>query len=141
MSDAGAMADILRRESRSYLQYVRESYPWAKGRDEQVREALLTIAMLEYAELQLLGRAMQKAHMSLPSLGGFPASFTTSNFIAVDFLIPRLIAAQKTGIGALEAGIAAVSDPDFQRRLHALVELKTKHLHELEALKAAPKAA
>lgn len=141
MSDAAALSEILRRESRSYLQYVRESSPWAKGKDEAVRESVLTMAMNENAALQDLGRTMQKHHIALPALGGFPASFTTSNFIDVGFLIPKLIAAQKQAIAALEVNLAAVQDADFRNRLQTFHELKSKHLQELEAQRAAPQAA
>jgi len=141
MTDAAVLSEVLRRESRSYLQYVRESYPWAMGRDETKRESVLTIALEENAAMQEIARAMQKRHMPLPSLGGFPASFTTSNFIAVGFLVPKLIAAQKQGISALEASLASVQDVELKNRLHHFLEMKTKHLHDLEALGSTPQAA
>src|SRR5262249_6113091 len=68
---AAAMTDqilpeLLRRESRSFLQYVHESYPWAKGQSEvALRDTILRMADAEAAQTAKLGRMLQRRHIAV----------------------------------------------------------------------------
>jgi hypothetical protein len=138
MTDAGILTDTLRSESRSFLQYVREAFPWAEGKNEATRSKVLEIATAEESAIQSLASRLLKQHVTLPAMGGFPASFTTSNFVAVDYLIPRLITAQKQGIAAIASSLAAAQDPDAKAQLQELHDLKSGHLQQLESLRSSP---
>ncbi len=142
MSDATVLPELIRRESRSFLQYVRESYPWAHaGKDEQLRARLLAMAEEENAEMLRLGRLLQKRRITPPFLGAFPSSFTNSNFLDVSFLVPKLAGAQRQDVAVLEREVSAVADPELRAQLDGYVAMKRNHLQELEALGSPTQAA
>ena len=129
MSDATLLPELIRREGRTFLQYIREAYPWAHtGADTDHRTRLLALADAESAEIARLGRLLQRRHISLPFLGAFPTAFTSSNFLAIAFLLPRLAAAQRQDIAELEPKVRAITDPELRTQFEAYVELKRSHL-------------
>jgi len=135
MSDATVLPELIRRESRTFLQYIRESYPWARaGKDEHLRARLFGIAEEENAEIMRLGRLLQRRRITPPYLGAFPTSFTDHNFLAISFLAPKLAVAQQRDIEELQRDLSAVADGDMRKEIADYVALKRKHLHELEAL-------
>jgi hypothetical protein len=141
MSDATLVPELLRRESRSYLQYAREAFPWAKGKDDQPRARIAAFGEAESAEIARLGRLLQRRHISLPFLGAFPTSFTTSNFVSAAHMVPRLIADQKQKLADLERDLAGIADAELRQQIEVYRDVKRKHLHELESLLPAGKAA
>jgi hypothetical protein len=140
VSDQSVTSEILRRESRSFLQYVRESFPWASGKDAPIRVEVQRIADSEAAALGKFGRLMQKKHFALPALGAFPNSFTDSNFVAVSYLIPKLVDDQRPLLNELERDLVTIMDPDLRNAVEALRELKHRNLSELERLVASKAA-
>jgi hypothetical protein len=141
MTDAILLPEILRRECRSYLQYIRESYPWANGKGEELRTKVLALTEAENEALANLARAMQKRHITLPYLGAYPTSFTTSNFLDINFLLPRLVTNQRQFIAELERDLRFIHDAGMKEQFQAYLELKRRHLQELETLAGAAKAA
>jgi len=140
MTDGMLLPEVLRRECRSYLQYIRESFPWAKGKDEALRSKVLGLAEAENQAAGNLARAMQKRHITLPYLGAFSPAFTTSNFLAVSYVVPRLIATQRQAIAELERDLPHMQDPELRSQFEAYRDLKRTHLQELEDLVGAAKA-
>ena len=134
MTDETVLPELVRRESRSFLQYVRESFPWAAGKDEPVRAALLRMAEAEGAYAGKIGRLMQKRHIPMPGLGAYPSSFTNSNFLAVRSLVPKLLAGERQSLTDLERDLFRVTDGEARTVLDSFRELKRQHLSELEAL-------
>jgi hypothetical protein len=141
MGDATLLPELLRHESRSYLQYIRESFPWAKGKDEELRAQVLALAEAERQGIAGLACEMQKRRITLPYLGAFPTSFTTSNFISLSFLLPRLVAEQRKAVAEVERDLAKVADAELRARLESYRDLKRKHVQELESLAGQPQAA
>ena len=141
MTDGMLLPEVLRRECRSYLQYIRESFPWAKGKDEHLRTKVLSLAESENQALGDLARALQKRHITLPYLGAFSPSFTSSNFLAVSYVVPRLAASQHQAIAELERDLPHVQDAGLRAQFEAYRDLKRAHLAELENLAGAAKAA
>ena len=141
MADATLLPELLRRESRSYLHYIRESFPYAKGADKPLHSQLMALAQADDAELARLGRLLQKHRIALPFLGAFPVAFTSSNFVSISFVIPRVIADQKLLLAELERDIPKIGDPELRAHLEAYRELKRRILDELESLRAPQKAA
>jgi len=131
------LSQILHRESRSLLQYVRESYPWANGKNESARDAVHRIAMSEDAAQAKLAKLMLKKHLTLPALGNFPASFTDHNYVAVSYLVPKLASAQQHLLADLNRDLPSVSDPELRNALESLRDLKQKNSAEFEGLLAA----
>jgi hypothetical protein len=102
MTDQELLPMLVRRESRSLLQYVRESYPWSQTKDHDARDKVLAAAETEGQLLAQLGRLLQKRHIPMPGLGAFPTSFTNMNYVSLSFLMPRLVAAQRQSLHDLE---------------------------------------
>lgn len=140
MSDSIVVPDILRRESRTFLQYIREAFPWAKAKDDATRLAVLSAAQADAEAVTRLGHLMQKKHLPMPALGAFPTAFTESNFVAVSFLVPKLIAKQRQAIDELAGRVPSVDDADIRELLEGLLAQKRRHLSDLETL-VGPQAA
>ena len=141
MTDGMLLPEVLRRECRSYLQYIRESYPWAKGKDEHLRAKVLSLAESEYQALSDLARALQKRHITLPYLGAFSPSFTSSNFLAVSYVVPRLAGAQRQAIAELERDLKHIQNAELRALFEVYCDLKRANLQEFENLAGAAKAA
>jgi hypothetical protein len=132
------LQECVRRESRSLLQYTREVPLWAGPADRPALAKLKALATAEQAATDALGHYLQKQKVGVPSLGPYPSSFTTLNDSALHHLLPILVAEYRGAIGALEANLARVTDPDARSQLAALFSLKQQHLPELEALTSQP---
>jgi hypothetical protein len=142
MSDATVLPELIRRESRTFLQYVRESYPWAHtGKDEELRARLLGMAEEENMEIMRLGRMLQRRRIAPPYLGAFPTSFTDYNFLAISFLIPKLAGAQRRDIGELERDVSAIADAEMHKEVANYLIMKRNHLREIETLCSPAQAA
>jgi hypothetical protein len=133
-TDQALLQEVLRREERSELMYVREAYPWTAARGHTALEALQRLIREERDALTALGRWMTRRHVPLPYLGVFPTGFTTINFLALDYLLPRLRDRQREAVAQLERDVHAATDPQARAQLQSLLELKTRHLATLESL-------
>jgi hypothetical protein len=134
MSDEILLPDLLRRESRCFLQYVNEAFPWAHGKSEASRTTILHAATAEGAALAHLAQLLQRRHIAVPFFGAFPSAFTHYNYLTISSLIPKLIADQKRGLADLERDLPAVVEPEIRKHLELYRELKRKHIHELESI-------
>lgn len=131
------LQDILRRESRSVLTYVAEAYPWTTSTEEKALTDLQQIIAAEREATTRLGRFLVRQRIPLPFLPSYPAHFTTINFLALDFLLPRLIEHERQSIADLERDLAAMKDPAARAEVEKLLALKRRHLPELEELASA----
>ena len=134
MTDATLVPEILRRESRSFLQYVHESFPWAHGSTEPLRAAVLSAATAEAEALAELAKMLQRRRIVVPFFGAYPTAFTNYNYMSVASLRPKLIADEKLGLADLERDIPNVVNTDLRAHLESYRDLKRKHIQELEAL-------
>ena len=128
------LQDILRRESRSVLMYVAEAYPWTNSTRTKTWTALQQLIAAEREAVSSLGRFLVRERIPLPFLPSYPTHFTTINFLALDFLLPRLIEHERQSITELESDLAALKDPIARAEEEKLLALKRKHLPELEQL-------
>ncbi len=128
---------VLRRQGRSLLQYVREAFPWARAGADKALAELLDVIEEDRQALAELGRFLARRRVPLPYIGSFPADFTTVNFVALDYLLPRLLEEQRREVGALEADLAAAADADARAELTRLLDSKRRHLGVLGRLEAA----
>jgi hypothetical protein len=131
------LEDIVRRESRSLLQYVRDSFPWTSADEDGALAKLKQLIDAEGQALAALFRFIVRSGATAPYLGSFPASFTTSNFVSLDFLLPRLAQDQRQKITALEHDLASMRDPAARGQVQKLLDVKRQHLRILDDLAAA----
>jgi hypothetical protein len=135
------LQDIVRRESRSVLTYVADAYPWTTARDSRAVDALRKLLAEEAGAVAALGRFLFRRHVPVASLGSYPSSFTTMNFLALEYLLPRLIDYERHSIAELERDLAAVADPEARAEVEKLLAVKRRNLPALEGLAAGqPKA-
>ncbi len=139
-SDQELLQQVVRREGRSFLQYIGNAFPWAPPAQEGEVTAVRTMADEEQNELTDLVQFMVKNRITPPYLGAYPTTFTSMNFTSIDFLLPVLIQAEHDGIKALEADIARLMDLDARGELAALLDAKKRHLDDLTALARAGNA-
>ena len=129
------LQQAFRRESLSMLRYVGEAYPWASVEGGAALKRLRDIEAEDRAATTGLGRFLFRRHIPPSFTGSFPGGFMTINFLALEHLLPRLIASQRQAVADLERDAAAVTDPDARAELDKLLAVKREHLAELEALK------
>jgi hypothetical protein len=130
------LQEILRRESRSVLMYVAEAYPWTSTVETKTLTDLQQLIAAEREAITQLGRFLVRQRVPLPFLHSFPSHFTTINFLALDFILPRLIENEKHSIADLERDLAAITDPTARKELEKLLTLKRQHLPRMEQLAA-----
>ena len=134
------LQDVIRREGRSFLQYAGESFPWSTSRDGAALDAIRKLIQEEQDGTAVLSRYLHKNHLTPPYLGAYPSYFTSYNYLSLDRLVPLLIDHQKSHIAALEDDLSGIPDGEARKQVQQLVEMKKRHLKELEAL-ARPAAA
>jgi hypothetical protein len=130
------LQDVLRRERRSLLLYTGDAFPWTTA-DGEPRLAALRRAIREVGDsVTALGRFLLKNRVTPPPGGAYPASFTSYNFIALSFLVPRLIESERRSVAALEADLARIKDAAAKAPVAALLAHKKHALAALESLQA-----
>lgn len=130
------LQNILCRESPSVLMYVAEAYPWTNSTHTKALTELQQLIAAEREAIVRLGRFLVRERIPLPYLPSYPAHFTTINFLALDFILPRLIEHERQSIADLERDLAGVKAPAARAEVEKLLDLKRKHLPQLEELAA-----
>jgi hypothetical protein len=130
---AAIIREIVRRESRSLLAYVRDSFPWTDHDDRTDLGQLQKMIEEERQALERLADILNRHHVSPTYLGGFPSQFTTINYVSLDFLVPQLIAEEQNSIASL-ARESSEFQGDGHDELAHLLEVKRRHLQGLQAM-------
>ena len=125
---------ILRRESRSVLMYVAEAFPWTTAEQTKTLAEVQQLIAAEREAIACFGRYLVRRHIDLPYLPSFPAHFTTINFLALDYILPRLIEHERVSLADLEHDLHAIKDPEARAEVEKLLTLKRRHLMQLEQL-------
>jgi len=128
------LQEIVRRESRSLLIYVKDAYPWTTQQGQLELGVLLKVIREESAAVTNLGRYLVRRKVTPPLLGQYPAQFTACNFIDLGYLLPRLLETQQQAITELQADLSKVNDPDARLQAEGLLAVKKRTLGELNAL-------
>jgi hypothetical protein len=139
--DAVRLETVIRREGRSLLQYVTEAFPWVQSAGDTTPEQVRTLAREDRDALSVLMKYLARQRHSVPYLGAFPMSFTTMNFVSLEYLLPRLTEEARRAVTTLESDRAALADAGAKAELDRFLDLKRRHLKALEALATAPAAA
>jgi hypothetical protein len=131
------LQDVVRRESRSLLSYIGDAFPWTTAAGGPALASLRQAVRDEGAAVTALGRFLVRHHAGLPYLGSYPASFTSWNFVALDFLLPRLVEEERRTIAELEAALPPLAEA-VRGPVQALLAVKRRNLETLQALAARP---
>jgi hypothetical protein len=128
------LQEIVRRESRSVLSYVGDAFPWTTARESAALPRLSKLVAEERQAVAELALFLTRRHVTLPYLGSYPNAFTTINFIALDYLLPRLVDFEGQSIADLERDLARLTDPEARAKVEKLLEVKRRHLPILKSL-------
>jgi hypothetical protein len=131
------LQDIIRREGRSFLQYAGESFPWAALPEKAAVAELQQLVVEEREGAAALARYLAKNRLTPPYLGAYPSYFTSYNFLALPRLLVLLIAHQNQGKEELQRDVTALHG-ETRQQVERLLEMKKRHLVELEKLAADP---
>jgi hypothetical protein len=134
------LQEVAGRESRSLLLYVGDAYPWTAAPAGEALAILKDLIAEERQAVTAVGQFLVRRRLPPPLPGSYPTSFTSVNFLSLEYLMPRLIGDQRRLIEQLQRDLAAVRDPAARVPLEALLAVKRRHLPALEALAAAPSA-
>jgi hypothetical protein len=129
--------NVIRREGRSLIQYVIESYPWTADGEQSALELLQITAD---QERECLGRLMEylfKHKGANPQPAPYPVSYTTMNYISLEHLLPILTESARQASARIERDLAQVSDREGHDLLSSYLALKRQHAETLSELAAA----
>lgn len=132
---AALLQNILRRESRSLLQYVSEAFPWTTVEERGALANLRKLITDEQTAIAELARFLIRQRVGVPHLGAYP-DFTAINFVTLDFLLPMLADHQNKAIAVLERNLAQVIDPDARALVEKILTMKRQHLETLKSMAA-----
>jgi hypothetical protein len=131
------LQEVLRRESRSFLQYVSDSFPWTNPEENDALAQVRTLIDEERIAIALFAKYLVRQHIPLPYLEPYPVAFTTLNFVTLDHLLPLLVDWERQSILDLEHDSDSFTDAACRREMEKLLTLKQQHLKTLEALTTA----
>lgn len=120
--------------SRSLLQYVSESFPYAPAAARSHVDRVIALAEEERDEAARLTRLMQKQHLPLPRSVSYPSHFTTTNFASLDYLLPRLIGEHEKEVARIESTSNNLEGEEIRRIGQAYLDMKRRHLQTLREL-------
>jgi len=123
---------VYRREVLSFLQYVRQTTPYAGPADRPLVARLRELAATEADALERFADWLEDHHMPRPPSGAFPSSFTNYNFVVVRKLLPEVVADHTRALAELEHDLAKLPPGDVRDQVENLAAVKRMHLTELE---------
>lgn len=127
-ASVAVLQELLRREGRSLLHYVSESFPWTRPEEKAAVARLQEMVKEEADGAARIARFLSQNHV-VPAgpLGPYPMAFTNINYISLDHLMPMLKEHQHTRIAELEADLKKVANPECRQQLQAYIDLKRRH--------------
>src|SRR5262249_37599782 len=128
---------LLRRLSRSLLQYLADAYPWTRNGDDEALGQLRQLIQEQRDAALSVARFLQKNRVTPPYLGAFPMAYTDLAYIALDHLLPKLVEEERRAVAELERAVGNVPHLDTRALVQKILDLKRGHLKALEALAAA----
>jgi hypothetical protein len=127
------MREVARRELRSLLQYLAESFPWATPDKAPIAGALRQMAAQSRDVVGKITRFLRRHHAGFPCLGAFPMDFTNINFIGLDYALARLVKDETRMLADLGMYQLDVADGEAKALIADLIAVKQAHLKELES--------
>src|SRR6266852_6879227 len=106
------LEDIVRRESRSLLQYVSDSYPWTTPQERDTLAQIRGMIEEERQGVAEVVRFLQRRRQPPPYIGSYPSRFTSLSFVSLDHLIPLLASHEREDLNRLQKEVATVPDAE-----------------------------
>jgi hypothetical protein len=126
--------DLLIQIGRSLLQYVGESWPWSASGAEETRHTLQRLVDEQRESVAALVRLLVDRG-EIIDFGTYPTEYTSLHYVAVDFLLDKLVQNQEMVVRASDSlAREAANDPDTAETLRDIAARARKHLDELRRL-------
>src|SRR6516162_8836008 len=135
--DAGSLAlftRLISMGSSSLLQYVSESYPWSADAARAGLDSVAAMAREERDKVVSFTRHLQKNRLRVAPMQAFPSHFTTINFVALEYLLPKLIAEHEKEIAQIDSMLPQAGDDEIRKLALAYRDMKHRHLQTLREL-------
>ncbi|MCA8998504.1 MAG: hypothetical protein KDA68_14325 [Planctomycetaceae bacterium] len=108
--------DLLITINRSLLQYAMESWLWSSDATDSLLDPLKQAAAKQQHDVErLAGFLTERRHRT--SFGTFPATYTSLHYVAVGFLVSRILANQRDIVSAIESSLSMLSTDIEAREL------------------------
>lgn len=134
MSEASVLAEIIRREGRSLLQYISEAFPWTTANEQNALNQLQMLIAEERDAVAGLSNFLAKRRIAPPYLGAYPMTFTNINYASLEYILPRLVTYQRQAVARLEQDLRQIVDPAAREQVEKILAMKRDHLLKLEEL-------
>jgi hypothetical protein len=125
---------IVRRESLSMLSYIGDAFPWTTSRGVPALARLQELVVSHREAVGEIGRFLTRKRTPVGFIGSYPTSFTTINFLSLDYMLPRLVNDEKRGIAELELDLQQIADEETKQQVEKLLKTKRATLEALELL-------
>lgn len=134
-ADLALLQNLVRREGRSLVQYVSESFPWTTPDEHAALARFQEIVQEDMDGAARIARFLARHKVrTLGPLGPYPMNFTTINYSSLDHLLPILQDNQRRRIAELTADLKKVTAPECRQHLEEFIDLKRRHLAKLESM-------
>jgi hypothetical protein len=135
------LREIVRRESRSLLQYAHEVPLWASPEERPTLARLHEIAQTERQAADALATWLERRRAGILHLGPYASNFLSLNDIDIGRLLPRITEDHSQLLRSLETDAAALAvTMNGQSILSDFVSLKRRHADELTAMSASTRS-
>jgi hypothetical protein len=122
---------------RSLLQYVGESWPWTPGDDVEEKSVIdRLVAQQRESVAHLAALLDERGHLIDP--GAYPTDYTSLHYVALDYLLGRLVAQQQELAGDARTALQdSQGDEEVEMLLTGVATQAEQHREELSKLVAA----
>jgi hypothetical protein len=125
----------------SLLQYASECWPWVGLSESETQSVIDHLASLQRQEVAAIAELLDRRECTV-DFGGYPTDYTDLHFVALDFLLARIIAGEQSLVADLEEAVhTSVDDPQAAEVLHEVLTTQRKILERLHAVAAVRKQA
>ena len=135
MIDAATQAllqDIVRRESRSLLQYLGDSFPWDTMEGREAQYHLEPLIQEDRRHIEALIRFLTRRRIAIPYLGAYPMAYTNINNISMTSCLPLVKDSLVKSIAELERDLSRITDPEARRLVQDILDTKKRYIQQLE---------
>ena len=138
MSDQQTI-DVLNRlmaiHYRSLPMYLSHAPPWKTRGDERAAETLGDVVADQQQMCHRFSAEIQRRGGTIDT-GEFPTEYTDMHFLSLDYVLGRLIDAQRQDIAQIESCVAAAPDAEIRALAEESLGMAKGHLDSLEELAA-----
>jgi len=128
-----ALCDLLAKLGRSLLQYLDEADPWTDAAHADAKTTLDRLAAGQQDSCREVSDLLLELHEPA-DFGTYPSEFASLHYLALDFLMSRMVADQLGVVAAADAAIAAYGRGAGLRTLNRVWEREAGHFEELRRL-------